>query len=136
MNEKNTKKAIVTKNKLEIFFDDQDKIIEIKTPGKHSIKMDDKSGAISIKDSNRNTVSLSKGGIALDSASNIKITAKGNITIQAGANLGLSAKANASMDGLQVAHKAKAKFAANGAAGAELTASGIVTVRGALVKIN
>lgn len=134
--EKNTKKAIVTKNKLEIFFDDQDKIIQIKTPGKHTIKMDDKSGAISIQDSNRNTVSLSKGGIALDSASNIKITAKGNITIQAGANLALSAKANASMDGLQVAHKAKTKFQANGAVGAELTASGIITVRGALVKIN
>jgi Rhs element Vgr protein len=132
----NTKKAIVTKNKLEILFDDQNKIIEIKTPGKHTIKMDDKSGAISVQDSNRNTVSLSKGGIALDSASNIKITAKGNITIQAGANLGLTAKANATMEGLQIAHKAKTKFAANGALGAEITASGMLTVRGTLVKIN
>lgn len=134
--DKNSKKALVTKSKLEISFDEQNKIIEIKTPGKHTIKMDDKSGAISIQDSNRNTVSLSKGGIAMDSASNIKITAKGNITIQATGNLDLSAKANASMEGLQVAHKAKAKFSANGAASAELTASGMLTVRGALVKIN
>lgn len=134
--EKNNRKAIVTRSKMEISFDEMNKIILIKTPGNHTIKMDDKTGAISIQDSNNNTVSLSKGGITLDSASNIKITAKGNITVQAGANLALSAKANASMEGLQVAHKAKAKFSANGAAAAELTASGILTVRGAIVKIN
>ena len=117
--EKNSKKAIVTKGNLEISFDDQDKIIQIKTPGKQIIKVDDKSAAISIQDSNKNTISLSKGGITLDSGSNIKITAKGNITVQAGANMLLSAKANASMEGLQVAHKAKAKFSANGALTAE-----------------
>ena len=133
---KNTKKAIVTKGNLEISFDDQDKIIQIQTPGKHIIKMNDKSGAISIQDNNNNTVSLSKGGIALDSGSNIKITAKGNITVQANGNLSLSAKANASMEGVQVAHKAKAKFSANGTASAEVTASGMLTVRGAMVKIN
>jgi len=100
------------------------------------IKMDDKSGAISIKDSNKNTVSLSKGGITLDSASNIKIKAKGNITIDAGGNLKASAKANATMEGLQVSHKAKTKFSANANAMAELKASGILTIKGALVKIN
>lgn len=134
--EQNNQKALVTRSKLEINFNDKDKILEIKTPGGHSIKMDDKSGAISIKDSNKNTVSLSKGGIALDSASNIKITAKGNITLQANGNLALSAKANATMEGLQVEHKAKTKFAARGNAQAEVAASGILTVRGALVKIN
>jgi len=133
---KNKQKAIMTKSKLEINFDDTDKIIQIKTPGKHVIKMDDKSGAISIKDSNKNTVSLSKGGIALDSASNIKITAKGNITLQAKGNLKASAKANATMDGLQVSHKAKTKFSAKGNAQSELTASGMLTIRGGIVKIN
>lgn len=134
--EQNNQKALVTRSKLEINFNDKDKVLEIKTPGGHSIKLDDKSGAVSIKDSNKNTVSLSKGGIALDSGSNIKITAKGNITIQANGNLALGAKANATMEGLQVEHKAKAKFAARGNSQAELAASGILTVRGALVKIN
>jgi hypothetical protein len=40
------------------------------------------------------------------------------------------------MDGLQVAHKAKAKFSAKGNAAAEVTASGLLTIRGAMVKIN
>ncbi|HNG92305.1 MAG TPA: type VI secretion system tip protein VgrG [Acidobacteriota bacterium] len=134
--EKNQKKAIVTKSKLEITFDEQNKIIEIKTPGKHSIKLDDKAGSITIADSNRNSVVLSKSGINLESASNINIKAKGNISLDATGNLSLSAKANATMEGLQVAHKAKAKFSANGTASAEITSSGILTVRGTLVKIN
>jgi Rhs element Vgr protein len=132
----NNVKAIVTRSKLQISFDDKSKVIEIRTPGKHILKLDDTSGAISIQDSNGNRVSLSKGGIALDSASNLKLTAKGNVSVQAGANLTLSAKANASMDGLQVAHKAKAKFSAAGSAAAEVTSTGMLTVRGTLVKIN
>ena len=133
---KNTKKAIVTKGNLELSFDDQDKIIEIKTPGKNIIRMDDKAGEISILDSNKNKVSLSKSGIVLESGSNMKITAKGNLTIESDGNLSLNAKGNASMQGAQVAHKAKTKFSASGAMTAELTASGMLTVRGGMVKIN
>ncbi len=133
---KNGKKALVTRSKLEIFFDEKNKIIEIRTPGKNTIHLDDKAKVISIKDSNKNTVSLSKSGISLESGSNVKIKAKGNVTIEAGANLKLAAKANASMEGLQVAHKAKAKFSAKGTAQAEVTASGMLTLRGAMVKIN
>ena len=40
------------------------------------------------------------------------------------------------MDGLQVAHKAKTKFSAQGSAAAELKSTGILTVKGTLVKIN
>ena len=134
--EKNLKKALVTKGGLQVLFDDETKAIEIRTPGKHIIKLDDKSGALSIRDSNDNNLTLSKGGISLTSASNLKLSAKANISVEAGANLDLKAKANATLEGLQVAHKAKAKFAANGAAAAELTSSGMLTVRGTLVKIN
>jgi Rhs element Vgr protein len=134
--EKNNKKAVVTRGKLEISFDDENKIIEIKTPGKHIIKLDDKSGALSIRDSNDNQISLSKGGVTVSSASNLKLTAKGNVSIEAGGNLTMAAKANATLEGAQVAHKAKAKFSANGAASAELTSSGQLTVRGLMVKIN
>lgn len=134
--EKNNKKTLVTRSKLEISFDEESKIIEIKTPGNHSIKLDDKGTAITLKDSNGNTVSLSKSGITLDSAFHVSITAKGNITIDAKGNLKLSAAANATMEGLQVAHKAQTKFSAQGTAQAEVTASGMLTLQGALVKIN
>jgi len=134
--EQNTKKAIVTRENLQLTFDDKDKIIEIKTPGGHTIKIDDKSGALSIKDSNKNTISLSKGGISLDSDTSLKINAKGNISLTANGNISLAAKANLTMEGVQISNNAKAKFAAKGNAAAELTASGMVTVKGAMVKIN
>jgi Rhs element Vgr protein len=134
--EKNTKKVLLTRSKLEISFDEESKIIEIKTPGNHSIKLDDKGKAITIKDSNSNTVTLANSGITIDSASNIKMTAKGNITIDAKGNLKLSSAANATMEGLQVAHTAKTKFSAQGTAQAEIKASGMLTLQGAMVKIN
>jgi Rhs element Vgr protein len=134
--DKNTKKAVRTKAKLEILFDDQDKVIEIKTPGTHVIRMSDKDGSISIEDSNKNKVTLSKSGIDVESASNLKINAKGNITVQAGGNLSLGATGNTSVEGLEIANKAKTKFSANGTVAAEVTASGMLTIRGALVKIN
>lgn len=134
--EKNNKKKIVTRSKLEISFDDQDKIIEIKTPGKNMVRLDDKSGKITVSDGNKNSITLSKSGVAIESGGNMTLKAKGNMTLEAGANLKLSAKANASMDGLQVAHTAKGKFSANGSGMAELKSSGILTVSGTLVKIN
>ncbi len=134
--EKNSKKALVTKSKLEITFDEEGKIIEIKTPGNNSVKLDDKGKTILIKDGNGNTVSLSNSGITLDSASNINITAKGNITVDAKANVKVKATANASIEALQIAHKAQTKFSAQGTAQAEVTASGMLTLQGAMVKIN
>ena len=50
--------------------------------------------------------------ITLDSSANVTIKAKRNVTVEAGANLKLGAKMNATMEGLQVSHKAKTKFAA------------------------
>jgi Rhs element Vgr protein len=134
--EKNTKKAITTKGQLQILFDDQDKVVEIVTPGKHSIRMDDKAKAVTIKDGKGNMLSLSGSGIKLDSVSNLIIAAKGNITIDAKGNLQLKAAAKASMEGLQVAHAAKTQFSAKANATAEVSASAMLTLKGALVKIN
>jgi len=136
VDEKNTKKAIKTKGGLEILFDDKDKIIELMTPGKQQIRVDDKAKSITLKDSNNNKVTLAKNGINLESASNIKLTAKGNITLDAKANINLNAKAKASMKGMQIDHQAKTKFSAKGNAAAEVTASGMLTLKGAMVKIN
>lgn len=134
--EENTKKAIYTKGKLQLLFDDKDKIIQIKTPGGHILKMDDKGKEVSIKDSNKNSIVMSKSGIKITSASNLEIKAKANITINAGANLKSSAKANVTTEGLQISNQAKAKFVAKGNASAELTAGAMVKIQGGIVKIN
>jgi Rhs element Vgr protein len=134
--DQNNTKAVVTRSKLEINFNDKDIILQINTPKKQTVTLDDKAGSITIKDSNKNTITLSSSGITLDSGSNINITAKGNITIAAQGNLKMSAKANATMEGLQISHTAQTKFAAQGSASAEVKSSGILTIQGTLVKIN
>lgn len=132
--EKNTMKAVVTRSKLELTFNDEDKVIEIKTPGKRSVRLDDKAGSIMISDTN-NTITMTNSGITVDSASEMTLKAKGSITIDAGGNLAMSSTGNATLKGAQVAHTATGKFSAQGAM-AELTASATLAVRGALVQIN
>jgi Rhs element Vgr protein len=134
--EKNNTKAIVTRTRMTLNFDEKDKIITLKTPGGHSVTLDDKTGKVTIADSNKNTVIMSKGGVDITSASNITLKSKANMTLDAGGNLSMKAKANATLEGLQVSHKAKTKFSAEGSAAADLKSSGIVTVKGTLVKIN
>jgi uncharacterized protein involved in type VI secretion and phage assembly len=109
----NHKKAIVTRAKLEMTYDDKDKIIEIKTPGGHSIQLNDKTGEIKIRDSNSNSVTLAGSGITIESASRIEMKAKTNISIKAGGNLDME-----------------------GTGMAELKTAGKLTIEGALVEIN
>lgn len=132
--DKNDQKAIVTRGKLEIGFDDKDGVLEIRTP-KHVVRLDDKKGEVRIEDGNKNRVALSKGGIALESASSLTITAKGNVAIQAKGNLTLKAGGTAALEGALVNAKASGKLSASGAT-SELKGSALVQVQGAMVKIN
>lgn len=134
--EKNDKKAIITKSKMELSFAEEDKIILVKTPGGNQITISDKDQGVIIEDQNSNKLSLDSSGITLDSASNISIKAKGNIDLDAGGNLTLNAKANVTVGGAQIENTAKTSFTAKGNATAELSASGQVTVKGGIVMIN
>ncbi len=134
--DKNEKKALVTQSKMEISFDDKDKIIQIQTPGGNILTISDKDKGITVADQNKNKLTLDSSGITLDSASDIVLKSKANITITAGANLEQTAKANVKVEGLQVEQTAKTSFTAKGNATAEVSASGQTTIKGAIVMIN
>lgn len=134
--DKNEKKALVTQSKLEVSFDEKDKIIQIKTPGGNQLTISDKDKGLLLVDQNNNKLTLDSSGITLDSASNISIKAKGNISVEAGGNLSQKAKANVTVDGLEIQNTAKTAFTAKGNATAEISASGQTTVKGAMVMIN
>jgi hypothetical protein len=59
-----------------------------------------------------------------------------DITIQATGKISINATADVSIEGLNVTSKAQVALTAQGAATAELSASGNTTVKGALVTIN
>ena len=134
--DKNKIKGLKTRSKMELTFDDEDKIITVRTPAGHVFVMNDKEGSISITDSNKNSMVLGREGITIDSASKIAITAKGDISITPTGNLSMKATGNASCEGLQIDLKAQTTLSAQGNAAAELKSSGMTTVKGSLVQIN
>lgn len=132
----NFTKAIVTKSKLKLEFDDDKKVITIMTPGKNTIMLSDDDKSILLQDQNSNKVTLSSSGILLDSPKDIAITAKGKITIEAVGEIDISSKADVKVAGLNINNSADIGFVAKGNASAELSASGQTTVKGAMVMIN
>ncbi|MTI89276.1 MAG: type VI secretion system tip protein VgrG [Balneolaceae bacterium] len=132
----NTNKAFVTKNKLEIHFQDVDKIITIKTPGGNKMIYDDKEGSITIEDQNSNKAVFDSSGINIQSNADITIKAGGKMNLQSTGNMTIKSDANVDISGLQISNSAQTKFSANGQAASELTASGQVKVQGAMVMIN
>ncbi|HET7793597.1 MAG TPA: type VI secretion system tip protein VgrG [Rhizobacter sp.] len=132
----NDTKAIVTRSKLKLEFDEKDKVITITTPGNNKIVLSDKDKSILLQDQNSNKVELAPGGITLDSPKDIKLTAKGTITVDAVGAITISSKADVKSSGLNVNCEAQVGFVGKGSATAELSASGQTTVKGAMVMIN
>jgi|694.fasta_scaffold20996_1 Rhs element Vgr protein len=133
---KNNTKAITTRSKMEINFDEEKKIIKISTPGGNSIILDDDEKGITIKDQNSNTLKLNSSGIEMESPKNIVIKATGDITLDATGKLSLQSKQDVTVEGLNITNTAKVGFTAKGSASAEISASGQTIVKGAMVMIN
>jgi Rhs element Vgr protein len=132
----NFKKAIITKSKLKLEFDDDKKVITIITPGNNQIVISDDGKSILLKDQTNNQVKLSESGITLDSPKDITITAKGKISISATGNVEINAQADIKAGATNITHTANAGFTAKGNASAELSASGQTTIKGSMVAIN
>jgi uncharacterized protein involved in type VI secretion and phage assembly len=132
----NNTKAIVTRCKSKIEFDEEKKVITITTPGQNKLVFSDDGKSIVMTDQNSNKVELNTSGITLDSPKNIVITAKGSITLDAVGKISLTSKADVASEGLNVTCTGQVGFTAKGNATAELSAAGQTTVKGAMVMIN
>jgi uncharacterized protein involved in type VI secretion and phage assembly len=132
----NNTKAIVSRAQVTIQIDEEKKQISISTPGGHVVTLDDDSKTVTITDSSKNSLKMSSDGVSLSSPANITIKADGSMTLDAKGGVTVKSAASVTLDAPQIAAKASVSFAAQGQASAELTASGQVTVRGALVSIN
>lgn len=132
----NFKKAIVTKSKLTLEFDDDKKVVTVVTPAKNKIVISDDDKSILLQDQTGNKVKLSQDGILLDSPKDISIKAQGKISLSAVGNVEIDSKADMTAGATNITHSAKAGFTAKGNATAELSASGQTTVKGSMVMIN
>jgi Rhs element Vgr protein len=116
----NNEKGFVTRSEMKFIFDDDKKSVVLETPAGKKITVDEDAGVIELEDENSNLVTLDSSGITLESAGDISIMATGDVNIE-GTNISVSANA---------------QLTAQGAAGAELSASGNTVVSGAVVQIN
>lgn len=129
-------KTLITKSKLKIQFDDENKILLLETPGGQSVTLDDDQENIVVIDSSGNTITMSSSGIDLDSSADISLNASGKISLTAGSSLECKASSDAKISGMNVSLDATTAFSASGNASSELKASGTTTVKGAMVMIN
>ena len=134
--ERNQKKAIVTREKLKIEFDEEKKIISIQTPGNNQLVISDEGKSIQLSDQNGNTLSLDSNGITLSSVKDIILKSKGNVIIDSVSNVNIGSKSDIILNGLNVKATAQVGFTGKGNATAELSASGTTTVKGGIVIIN
>lgn len=132
----NNTRAIVTRSKMKIEFEEEKKIITIETPGKNKVEINDDTKSIKLTDQNSNKIELTNNGILIDSAKSITLKSKTNIVLDAGTNIEMKAKSNVTAKGINIEASADTSFTAKGNAKAELSASGQTIVKGAMVMIN
>jgi Rhs element Vgr protein len=129
-------KCLVSKNNLRLSFEEKTKAIEISTPAKQTIRLDDDSKKVTITDGNGNTITLANSGISIESNGDIKLSAKGAIQLDAKTTLNLKGASAANLKGASVDIAADSTLTAKGNAEAKLTSPASVVVQGSLVRIN
>jgi Rhs element Vgr protein len=116
----NHEKGFVTRSGMKLLFNDDKKSISLETPAGKSVTLDEAAGTISVKDENGNKIDMGSQGIQLESLSNITLKAGGTLTI----------------GGSSVSFKADQSIKVEASAGAELTSTGVMVIKGSLVQIN
>lgn len=129
-------KAIVTRGLLKVEFDDDKRVLTLHTPAGNTVVLSDEARSIVMSDQHGNKAALDDKGIMLDSPHDVVLKAGGRITLNAGANIEATAAADLQQSAVNIRSQASMSLVAKGAASAELSASGQVTVKGAMVAIN
>jgi Rhs element Vgr protein len=129
-------KAVVTRSKLTLEFNDDKKIITIQTPSGNKIILNDGEKSISVLDQNSNKIILGTSGILMESPKDIQVSAKGKIKMTGSMGVEINSDMDIKMEGLNINSTAKVSLAAKANASAEFSASGTTTIKGAMVMIN
>lgn len=116
----NHKKGYTSREKMLMIFDDEKKEIVFETPGGNKITISDDKKGIVLEDMNSNKIEMNDSGIKIISQSAIEITAATEFKIGA---LSLAAEADTTLE-------------MKASASAKVESSGILEMKGSMVKIN
>ncbi|MBL4676737.1 MAG: type VI secretion system tip protein VgrG [Mucilaginibacter sp.] len=115
----NQQKGYTSREKLVLLFDDDKKSVVIKTPGGNSVTLSDDAKGISLEDQNGNKITMDDKGIVIQATQKIELKAGTQLAIGA-PNLAMSADTACEIKG----------------AATKLESAGVLTLTGAMVKIN
>lgn len=133
----NNRKAIVTRSRLGIEFDEEAQVLRIRTAGGQFVTLDDPKRSVTLQNNNDDLITLSPEGMTLHSNGNLTIKTDGVLTLDGAQGVSIRSQAgDVSVKGESVTVHAYTELKATGGAIAELSSSMETTVRGALVKIN
>lgn len=135
--DQNPLKAIVTRSGISFSFDDAQKTMTLSTPAHNTITLDDQGQQISIADQYGNSILLSAGGITLNSPQNISIQAGQSVSISGTHGISLqSTGGDVTVEGTNIQQTANSSYSATGATAANISATGNLTLKGAMIMIN
>lgn len=135
-NQKNSKKAIVSKSGIYVEFDDDQKIFTIATPGKNTVIISDKDKKITVEDENKNSIVMSSDGITIKSMKDINIEGQ-NINMKAKQAIKVTASGgDVQISGLNIKEKAQMEYSADGGTTAKVNAGMQLTMKAAMIMIN
>jgi Rhs element Vgr protein len=132
----NNIKALVTRSKLEMTFNDKDKAIVFKTPGGRTISISDKDGTIEIVNNTANKIILGKQNVEIISNKDIILNAKGSINLQATDSVQIKGNNKVELSGMNVSANATMKASLIGNSSAQVQSSMTTIIKGTMVQIN
>lgn len=135
--EKNPKKAIVSKSKMYVEFDDENIVLTSMTPEKNQLVLSDKDKKIIVKDQSGNSLTMSESGIEMKSEKDITIQAAQKLTLKGDMGITLeSSTGDIEEKGMNIKGTAQMQYSAQGSVSAQVQGGAELTLKGAMVMIN
>ena len=118
--DKNHEKGWITRSKMKMVFNDDDKSLVIETPKGKKVTIDEKADKIQLEDEHGNKIVMDKNGIVIESSKDLTLKAAKDVKMQ----------------GINIEQKAQATFKAESQGQAQIQATADLVVKGTFVRIN
>ena len=117
----NHEKVYQTRSGMRLYFDDENKVMQLSTPDGNEITLSEQDQSIKIADQNDNVIEMTSDGIKIESGKAIELKSGTELKMESGT----------SFEG-----KGGTELKLEGSAGAEFTSSAITKVKGSLLQLN
>lgn len=131
----NETRAVVTKSKLKLSFDEKKKSVTVETPGGNRIELSDDAKGICLEDQNGNRIEMNDKGISIQSSKEIVLKAGTDLKCQAGKDVQVDAKVNLNLTALNLTTKAKAEWKGEGM-NTKLAGTLMLVAKGGIINLN